>query len=262
MSRQRAWTDDEIGFLLDRADQPARVIAEELGRGVSGVRVMRRKVLSGHVPMNAWTESEDEFILSNRDMTHEQVAKHLGRAEHATHRRRSTLAKRLGVSFRGGKSPHHVGRRTLLAKTCPKCGLLLTAKWFSRRGDQSGALRGDCIRCEVQQGGQPEIRKAAAERSKSATARRSEQNFQKLQAITREKAHHHGQPWVEADHAILDDPESTILSKALRLGRTYSAVANQCHANGYRSLVGLGDPIKGQWVIDNPNAPTPDQSAA
>ena len=63
-----------------------------------------------------------------------------------------------------------------------------------------------------------------------------------------------GQPYTDEDHKVLSDQDLTLLQKALRLGRSYAAVRSMCMRSGYRSHVGLGDPERDQWKIDNPNA--------
>jgi hypothetical protein len=54
----------------------------------------------------------------------------------------------------------------------------------------------------------------------------------------------------------------TILQKALTLRRTYTAVAVKCSREGVKSVVGLGDPERDQWLIDNPNADRLDEITA
>lgn len=54
----------------------------------------------------------------------------------------------------------------------------------------------------------------------------------------------------------------TALQKALILRRTYAATRTACRANGFKSHVGLGDPERDQWIIDNPNAGNVDDIAA
>jgi hypothetical protein len=68
-------------------------------------------------------------------------------------------------------------------------------------------------------------------------------------------AHRNGEPWIEADHAVLSNPDMLVIEKAIALGRTYKATMRMCSKCGYTSKVGKGDPVRGQWVIDNPNAP-------
>lgn len=250
------WTDEEIGFLTEHQGRSAVWLADELGRSAVAVRKMRARLAAGYGASSRapWTEDEEAFILANPDFTSQQLAEHLGRSARAVRQR---LSECDAPARRGSSSPHSVGSRTLLAKTCPRCGLLLTPKWFGRDG--KGNWVPHCIRCR------PATKKAKrdyAARNRAEVSNASRDFFKKMQDYTRDRADRHGQEWVDADHEILRDPEVPILVKALRLGRTYSAVAGQCSKNGYRSLVGHGDPIKGQWVIDNPNATQPEGAAA
>jgi len=54
----------------------------------------------------------------------------------------------------------------------------------------------------------------------------------------------------------------TLLQKALTLHRTYGATANACSKGGHKSKVGLGDPERDQWMIDNPNLDRLEEIAA
>jgi len=70
-------------------------------------------------------------------------------------------------------------------------------------------------------------------------------------------------PWLDGDLLILADPSLTLVGKALRTGRTYSAVAARCSINGYRSAGSKLDPSDSQpWLIDNPNADRIDEITA
>lgn len=237
MKSKRWWSDEEVGFLLDHPDLSARELAELMGRGRQSVQKKRLSLQRGQVPsVEAWTEGEDDFILSSPEMSAKQVASHLGRSLHAVQTRRSTLGRREGVQFFGSKHPGHVGKRTLLAKSCPKCDLFLPAKWFRRRVD--GNWRSACLRC------QPEQEHPKRERTAADDA-----FYQRMQQVTRERATNNGQEWTTKDHEVLSNPDLPILTKALRLGRTYAATAAQCSKNNYTSLVGLGPAELAQWVI-------------
>lgn len=132
------WTDEEMGIIEDTLDMPARRVAEEFfpHRSLKSVRHKRDQVKDGWVPKSAqrpWADDEDEFLVSNPHLTSQQAAAALMRSYGSVRGRREVLNK-LGEVFGGtNKSPHRVGRRRLVAKTCMGCGLLLDASWFNRR---------------------------------------------------------------------------------------------------------------------------------
>lgn len=196
--------------------------------------------------MSRWTSDEDKFVLNTRNLTTQEVARQLGRTTSAVTHRRAMLGRRVGMTFAAGpKGPHIIGRRRLLAKTCGTCGLLLAADRF---GLCQGTWRSRCVHCRAAtQAPQP---------SRGPSSEQARANTQRLQAMSLPNASRHRQPYTDSDHEVLADPDLTCLEKALRTKRTYMAAISQCSKFGYHSRVGKGDPIKGQWVIDNPNAPT------
>lgn len=195
-----------------------------------------------------WTPDEDDVILRTPNLTAAEVARKLGRSTQAVVHRRSLLGRRHGLTFQPGpKGPWVVGKRRLLARSCSKCGLLLEAARFGL--SNQGRWRVICVHCRAVD----EQLRAKPYEPNEVDQARARANIQKLQAITLPSATSHRQPWTEKDHEVLADPDLTGLEKALRLGRTYMAVSSQCRDHGYRSRHGQGDPVKGQWVIDNPN---------
>ena len=247
----RLWTDEEIGTLLDNPNMPSMDIAQILGRTRRSVDGKRHKIKHGHVSSReAWTDSQDDFILANPGMKARVVAEHLGRAKTAIDKRRQILTTRHGVSFdfNSNKNPHETGDRRLLAKTCPDCGLLLEAHWFGLSHEGHGhGWRKQCTRCRP--------RSLSGETRKPWPNADTKANRERLQAASLPTATKHGQPWTEADHEVLSNPDLTVIQKAFRLNRTYYATSSACADGGYRSRLGKGDPMKGVWVIDNPNAP-------
>jgi|GEM_PF-2730604 len=248
----KSWTDEEIGFVQDHDDWTAKRIAEDLGRSVSSVKNMRKKLRSGWVPVfERWRSSEEDFILANPCMKTVDVAAHLGRTVSSVMSRRQFLAKDRGlnVRFGGNVSPTSVGARPLLAKTCPECGRLLQAKWFmiNGRNRNKGARLRICNECR---GNSRPSRKRPAS---MGDIRSSKEAFARVQALTLLGASQTRQPWTEAEFTVLKDPDMTILQKALTLHRTYSATSQACRRNGFDSFKGLGDPERDQWMIDNPN---------
>lgn len=252
------WTDDELGYLLDLSHLSARQAGEELGRSAQSVQHKRRQLRDGWVPEKPpTTEDERDLVRSTPHMTASQVADSLGVSKWRVQRIRAELHSAEGVTFgcSDRKSPHEVGKRTLLAKTCLGCGLLLDRSWYSHSSDGKGGLkswRARCNRCAGTTAKEKSERPSTSQRDGGKSARESRA---RLQAFTLERASRHKMPWVEADHLVLRDPDLTHFEKALRLGRTYSATIAAVSANGYTSRVGKGDPMKGRWVIDNPNEP-------
>lgn len=239
------WTDDEIGLLLDTPDASADELAEMLGRTRRSIYAKRVQLKKGNTALTQpWTEDEDAFIIENPGLKAWRIAEELGRAKTAVDKRRQYLHAKTGIQFIGGnKNPHQPGDRRLLAKTCPECGLVLDASWFGlNRGGHGKGWRKLCTRCRPRSDNQAPWENADTKKSR-----------EHLQAASI-PAPNHGQPWTEKDHVILSDPDITVLEKARRLGRTYYATHSACADNGYRSLLGKGDPVKGQWIIDNPNA--------
>ena len=246
-SGRRPWTDEEFGFIQDHDDWPSRRIAAELGRTTLAVEKKRRKLKEGWEPKQnpEWTAEEDSFILANLRMQAVDVGAHLGRTKSSVITRRTRLRKRgaLRGECGGFWSPTSIGSRPLLAQTCPACGLLLQAQWFS--GGQGGRMR-TCRRCYWLKMPKGPRTDKARQQSRDSAAR--------FQERTIPGAVKSGDPWTETDMNVLRDHDMTILQKALILRRTYRATQIACSRYGFKSKVGLGDPERDQWKIDNPNA--------
>jgi len=243
----RAWTDEEYG-LVASSDKPIADLAAEMGRTRHAVQKVRNKLRAGWVPNRApgWSEDEDALLLSTLRLPAKDVAASMGRTVSAVHQRRHSLksAGEASGAFGGNVSPYKPGARPMLAKTCPECGLLLQAKWFRQDGERKAWSR-QCRRC-FRAGRGPE--KSAADRV------RSEASKYALQTMTLPGAVNHNKPWLEEDMKVLADPDMTRLEKALALQRTYHSVCNAVRKFDFPSKVGLGDPERDQWMIDNPNA--------
>lgn len=203
-----------------------------------------------------WMDDEIEILRRTVHLTAKDVARQLGRTESSVKTMRHQLSQDEGIVYLRGAAynPHFVGSRRLLAKTCLGCGLLLPADWYTLRGSGGGLKRGWTDRCTRCFGKSTKPRPSEAGKPPSRSR-------QELQRITRERAHRHGQPWLDADHSILRDSTLTIFEKAIKLGRTYESTTAACSCNGYTSRVGKGDPMQGAWHIDNPNEPSKEQAA-
>lgn len=256
----KPWTDDEMGYLQGLAHLSARAAGEVLGRSAQSVQHKRRDLANGWSPIRQRVSDDElDIVRSTPHMTAEQVAKSLGTATSRIVRMRSHLRATEGMAFGehgSHKSPHEVGTRRLLAKTCLGCGLLLDGSWFSWSNDGQGNPKNwkpRCNRCHSQAAVKHKDHKSGYQKDGGKSARAT---FAKLQAFTLERATRHREPWIDSDHIVLRDPDLTAFEKALRLGRSIAATYRAVSANGYTSRVGRGDPMKGVWVIDNPNAPT------
>jgi hypothetical protein len=149
--------------------------------------------------------------------------------------------------------PNAVGERTLLARTCPDCGLLLDASWFGRtqwttprRGYmRTPVWRAKCTKCRQRQAG------PRTNQSRSAEDRDAYREH--MQALTRARATRDGFPYTESDYVILANPNLTNLAKAYTLRRTYVAIVTAVRRGGWVSRVeGRRDVAEGQWLIDFP----------
>lgn len=245
------WTDEELGFLMDHEHWTARQVAEVLGRGMQAVQKKREQLRDGWArEKEPWTDDELDIVRATPNLTAQQVAARLpGRTRNSVEAARAKLAHAEGLrfSFYPGdkKNAHHVGRRRLLARTCPDCGLFLDASWF---GFNTRKWRHACVKCQSRKSYpvQRERRGTTYERDGGESARRI---AGKLQALSLPHAVNSGQPWTEADMTVLSDPDLTAIEKALKLGRTYFATHTACQTYGFTSRVGRGDPIHGTWII-------------
>lgn len=199
-----------------------------------------------------WKSEENQIILEfGPRMTSESLTKLLpGRSVKAV----ATQRNRLGVS---GPEPMqmkvtNIGARPLLAKTCTACGRLLQAEWFgrdNRRGSRSWRSRCRICRGLMEQSSHY-LNPTTAQKDRKKEA--ASDWVARAQELTRSRANRNNAEYTSKDHEVLMDSELTILQKALRLERTYSAVASACIRAGYRSAYGLGEPTD-LWLIFNPN---------
>lgn len=252
MSNQprRPYSEEEMGYIADSMDRPRREVAAHLNCTPHRVTDMRRIVRDGAPRQSIqtmWTEDEDRVLLEMASASNAAISKALiGRTTKAVSRRRERLslsAPREGVAF-------FVGSRTLLAKTCPDCGLLLPASWF-HWSEPNKCWRTYCRKCFT-----PRNRAYKRKSDKVTTSNKaySRAYAQKAQQITLPLADRKGEEFTESDHVILADESMTALGKALKMKRTYSSAKNAVYNFGYKSLTPLGDPAQDQWIIDNPNA--------
>lgn len=238
----RLWSDDDIGQLQDLAHLTARQAGEVLGKSKAAIKTMRLRLRRGYAPAKAsMTDDEIDFIRHTPHFTAQQIAQTLGKSYGLVVKTRRELGKD-GFDFGTGgattKSPFAHGRRKVLAKTCPGCGLLLDGAFFAEHHRSSYNTL--CTRCRHER---EDKLKAGLYRGKSAG---------RLQSLSLTSAENHRSEWTEADHNVLADPDLTPIEKALRLHRTYHATSTALSRFGYTSNRSLGDPLDGQWRIDNP----------
>lgn len=241
----RFFDDDEVDFVTANPEMSDHEVGLALGRSAGSIKSKRKTLAAGKIPYReAWTADEDALVLATPHMTAAQVGLLIHRSTSAVESRRKMFAAVKGVKFGGSnKDANQIGARPLVCKTCKGCGRLLQALWFSRDLSRR-TWASKCTRCH-----KPLTRKV----NKAAADASVAKSRAKLQGITKPHAERNGYAWVEADHVVLADPDLTITEKALALGRTHASAAMACHLNGYKSLVGKGDPDRDQWLIENPN---------
>lgn len=242
--KAKPWRDDEYGFLEDHPDLSNRQIAEALDRSVRAVERKRQKIKAGWTPSREpWLEEDIDFLRSNPHLTPEQAASHLATTVERVNAQRLRLRTREGISFGRGysKSPHAVGNRTLLAKTCPKCGHLLPARWFHFNKANGGYWVTDCYRCANEGKDLSKYAGRYGDTTKKARHR--------MQSVSEGFAARRNEEWLTSDHEVLADPSLSLMEKAERLERTFYAVSHMTSEHGYKSRKGLGDPQLVRWVI-------------
>lgn len=249
----KSLTDRDYEAVTSMMDRPRAEVAAAAGLTLAQVAYARERIRNGRGPGNGWTPAEDATLYASPMATAEDLASRLpGRSASAVAQRRAAIgAPRPGSGH--AASPHRPGGRSLLAKTCRECGLLLPGRWFKfKRADRvwSGTCRGcDSEALKDWKGNRRPEASATAERLNNERYRHA------AQALTAQVATMNGQPYMERDHAVLADPDLTVLAKALSLGRTFFAVGDAVVKYGYKSRRALGDPARDQWIIDNPNLP-------
>lgn len=252
---QRRWTDEELGLVNDMGLSPA-YIAEIIDRSAKAVRHMRARLRSGWEPVQPepWTPDEDSVLMSLPHLTVAQQARRLSRSKDAILHRRQILSETKGVVFdRSNRSPFRPGGRTLVAKSCKTCGQLLSSYWFApERAGGRRQWRASCKRCDPAHLRSPNspARVAARSAGKSDSSR---QSGRALQTMSMKTAKKRGEPYTDKDHAIMADPDLTLLEKAVATERTYFSATFFCSKNGYRSRVGIGSPTDA-WTVENPHA--------
>lgn len=239
------YTDQEMAVISDRS-VPAPEAADQVGVSAAAVYRIRQKIEKGTLHLSDWIPAETDFILEHFDtMTMEQMAAFLGRTYDQVHSEVARLRKKGIVAPRPKRSmnPGTVAGRHLLAKTCPKCGLLLDARWFNRSHNSAAGGKATY---------QQNCRKCETGRSSEAMQRRRglhEEYVAKLQEYTLERAENNGNEWTAKDVQVLSDPGKTTFEKALELKRTYSATCTALHKHGLTSKPDFAQMDKDAWRL-------------
>jgi hypothetical protein len=241
--RNKAWTDEELGHLQDLHMLTARQAGVVLGRNRKQVLHMRQRLRLGwERKLEPITESDLDFVADYSHFTAEQIARYLGRSLNSVNHMRSMLRERGELEKMNSRttSPMHIGNRTLVAKTCTKCGLLLDASWFRSRGTKRvGHTASRCRKCAVADLGR-----------RQKVMRYSNRFSEKLQNASLETATNSRKEWTGAEIEVLHDMTLTNFEKAIRLGRTYYGVnAAMCKLGLRERKPQLGDPTEAQWFI-------------
>lgn len=203
----------------------------------------------------SWDPKEDDLIrkMIGRAPARE-IANQLGRPLDATKHRIYKLGLRLGKENSGGwgYSPRSVGNRTLVAKTCKRCGILRDASEFGRDVSQNGTWKPQCIHCN------------ATERSKRPKPDGGLQDKRTHQSavihLMRQRdseilADRKGFPYLEADLKVLSNPNLYLWEKAKSTGRTVSGVRYACKKFGFVSKGGkVSSRDFPKWEIENPTS--------
>lgn len=238
-SNQR-WRPDELTLVSDLSIESAD-IAAELGRSIGAVVTLRRRMAEGWKPRKAFvplTDQQTDFIAEHPEMTARTVADELGVPYPLVTKARRALAKERGISFGTGpydKSPHMVGARLLLGKTCPACGVLRGGADFHRNGSKT----------------HPVCRFCRSETRKPDDRTEREERVRKLAPVVGVVYRSlHGEEYTEKDMTVLSDPTLSLTEKAARLGRTYAATCMAAQQYGFSSKVEERAEPHGVWIVD------------
>lgn len=242
------WSDVELGYIQDHWGDALADVATSLGRSYQAVVKARARIKQGITPARtSWSASELEDLHRYAPyLTDKQLMDRIpGRTLSSIRNAVKAAGIRRAVDYHA-RSPHIPGkRRTLLARTCPKCGLLLPGRFFFSGGKaKRNTVCKDC-RNERQT-----PRDEAWHEKKLAQSRAF---AEKMQSLTTPHADRHGYEYTADDDDVLSDATLPAIVKALTLGRSYRAVVNAMHKRGYHSPQYLGAGARQQWIIDNPN---------
>lgn len=228
MAPTRRLTDQEMAALSDFS-MSAVEAADMVGISAGAAQEVRRELRAGTFRTSDWLDFEIDFIVENMGRMHTSaIATFLVRdfikVKSEIHRLRNNgvVPKRSLKSL----NPSTVATRTLIAKTCKECGLLLGGEWFRLRRD---GYSPECRRCCGR------ISASSRERRKDAARANESAYTAKLQAFTLDRAENHRKEWTDADITVLADVSKTVLEKAVELKRTYLATQSALCNHGFTS---------------------------
>lgn len=189
-----------------------------------------------------WSEADDAAIMElYSTCTIKQMAKYTGRTPGAVVGRMHRL-RRDGLI--NTKAPGRImnafsipSKSILLAKTCPRCGDLLSTEHYRRK--RNGAYMAWCIKC---------VNKHGEKRDRKNTGR---QFWDIAQKVSKQTAANHGNEWTNHELDIVDDDKKSNLELAITLGRTYSSI---CSIRTKRGIKRNNLDNFGPWLIHFPNA--------
>ena len=236
---KKPWTDGELGFIHDTMDWPVDEVVAHLGRSYLAVTSKRnRRNLKPVTRKDLWSDAENDVLLTSSHLSAPQIAKLLPR--------RSVMAirsQRDNLSLFAEK-PWQVGRRRLVAKTCPACGKLLSARWFESKNNQWRTI---CVRCFNVRA------KDCNAISKIKRSRNNASSYKRLQDASLKVADpdKRGSEWMDSEYEIIARSDLTVFQKALAVKRSYYATGQKVSTMGFKSLSGLGEQTD-VWVIQLP----------
>lgn len=194
-----------------------------------------------------WSQDEVDWLIENtHQMSSSALADQLGRSVKSVQRKAEQLhlpiwrSELFGDGLRDIQGKVQIGKRRLLAKTCPKCGRFLMARRFFQRksGSRQGHWYVDCIGCTSHAANQ-----GRPDRDRGREAR------QKNQQASSRNAYAHYQPWTKEEDDIVRDVEQypSVMECATKLGRTYQATQQRSYDLGVHraSFADVGK----YWII-------------
>lgn len=200
-----------------------------------------------------WTASEEKFLLDNAStLKVTEMSERLGRTLGSTYKK----FKSLGLSGKNWNEtdPLVPNGRKLLARTCTKCGTLLSAELFvdTVKGKYSGK-RASCRLCESRLSVTREKHAISEEKKRHRREYRTSWR-RELEDRTRNVAQRSGYEYTDADYKVLENPHLTNTEKALALKRTHGAICLKVRESGFKSRGNSINPNEFEsWMIDNPN---------
>lgn len=241
MTSKRRWLPDELALVSDLSVDDADV-ALELGRSIGSVKTIRLRMANGWKPKKPFiplTEEQIEYIATHPEATAKRVAERLGVPYALVTKERRILSRERDISFGTGpydKSPHVVGPRFLLGRTCPRCGVLRGGGDFNRDGRR---VSGICKFCRATTR-EPDDKRAREVAVMDLASR-----------VGVPYRAHHNEEYTLHDMDVLADPTLSVVEKAARLGRTYAAIGMAVQTHGFSSRIEpRGEPC-GLWIIDS-----------